>query len=308
MSRRSGASRGRKRSKLDAGSQRNEGAGRSKLPGGLYLVATPIGNTADITLRALDVIARADTLACEDSRVTGKLLARHGIKARLTPYHDHNAATARPRLLAKLAAGESVALVSDAGTPLISDPGYKLVRAALDKGIAVTTVPGASAVLSALTLSGLPSDRFFFGGFLPAKRAGRRKAIAELAAIPATLVFFESMPRLAACLADLAALLGNREAAVARELTKMFEEVRRGALADLAAGYAEQGPPKGEAVIVIGPPAREKADAEGLETKLTRALAEMSVRDAASLVAAETGLPRRQVYVRALALARRSGN
>lgn len=308
MSRRSGASRGRKRSELRAESQGKEGEPRSKLPGGLYLVATPIGNAADITLRALETIARADVVACEDSRVTAKLLARHGIRAKLTPYHDHNAEAARPRLLAKLAAGGSVALVSDAGTPLISDPGYKLVRAALAQGLPVTAVPGASAVLSGLILSGLPTDRFFFAGFLPPRQTARRKAIAALAQVPATLVFFESMPRLAATLADLAAVLGGREAAVARELTKMFEEVRRGALAELAAGYAKSGPPKGEAVIVVGPPAAAEADAAGLDEKLARALAAMSVRDAAAAVARETGLPRREVYARALALARQAGN
>lgn len=261
---------------------------------------------ADITLRALDVLARADVVACEDSRVTGKLLARHGIRARLTPYHEHNAAKARGPLLARLARGESVALVSDAGTPLISDPGYKLSRAAIAQGTLVTTVPGPSAALSGLLLSGLPADRFFFGGFLPPRRAARRKALEALGGIPASLVFFESMPRLAGSLADMAEVLGPREAAVAREMTKMFEEVTRGPLGELARGYAAKAPPKGEAVIVVGPPAERAADEAELDEKLTRALADSSVRDAAGRVARETGLPRRRVYERALTLARRA--
>lgn len=306
MSRRSGASQGHKRSKMNAGSERNDGEPRSKLAGGLYLVATPIGNAADISLRALDVIARADVVACEDSRVTRKLLARHGIRAKLTPYHEHNAAHARPRLLARLAEGGSVALVSDAGTPLISDPGYKLVRAALAQGSPVTAVPGASAALAGLLLSGLPTDRFFFGGFLPPRQAARRKALEGLAFVPATLVFFEAAPRLAETLADMAEVLGARPAAVARELTKLFEEVRRGSLAELAAEYARQGPPKGETVVIVGPPLDRETRGEDLEAMLARALESMSVRDAAAHVAKETGLPRREVYARALKLARRA--
>ena len=306
MSRRSGASRGRKRSELNAEPQRNDGEPRSKLPGGLYLVATPIGNAADITLRALDVIARADVVACEDSRVTAKLLARHGIRARLKPYHDHNAEKARPALLAKLAEGQSVALVSDAGTPLISDPGYKLLRAALAQGSPVTAVPGPSAALTGLLLSGLPTDRFFFAGFLPPRQSARRKALKELAGIPATLVFFEAVSRLPAALADMAEVLGEREAAVARELTKMFEEVRRGPLAGLAADYARTGPPKGEAVVVVGAPPDRVTGTGDLDARLTRALEDMSVRDAAARIAQETGLPRREVYARALRLARRA--
>src|SRR5438270_817351 len=191
------------------------------LAGGLYLVATPIGNLRDVTLRALEVLAAADLIACEDTRVTRKLLDHYGITAPLTPYHDHNAATARPKLLARLAAGAAVALVSDAGTPLVSDPGFKLVRAACEAGHAVTALPGPSAVLAALAVAGLPTDRFLFEGFLPPKQAQRRSRIAELARIPATLVLFESGPRIAAALADLADGLGAREAAVCRELTKL---------------------------------------------------------------------------------------
>ena len=203
-------------------------------PAGLHLVATPIGNLRDITLRALEVLAAADVIACEDTRVTRKLLDHYGIATPLTPYHDHNAAEARPKLLARLAAGAAVALVSDAGTPLVSDPGFKLVRAAREAGHAVTALPGASAVLAALAVAALPTDRFFFEGFLPPKEGQRRARIADLARIPATLVLFETGPRLAASLADLAAGLGPREAAICRELTKLHEEVRRGDLAALA--------------------------------------------------------------------------
>lgn len=291
---------------MNAGPQRNDGEPRSKLPGGLYLVATPIGNAADITLRALEVIAGADVVACEDSRVTAKLLARHAVRAKLTPYHEHNAEKARPALLAKMAQGRSVALVSDAGTPLISDPGYKLLRAAVAQGIPVTAVPGPSAALTGLLLSGLPTDRFFFAGFLPSRQTARRKALGALAQIPATLVFFEATSRLPAALADMAEVLGERGAAVARELTKMFEEVRRGPLGELAADYGQKGPPKGEAVVVVGPPPERPVSAEDLDAKLARALADMSVRDAAAEIARETGLPRRDVYTRALMLARRA--
>ena len=191
----------------------------AKAAGGLYLVATPIGNLGDISLRALELLAGADVIACEDTRVTGKLTGRYGIKTPLTPYHEHNAVEARPKILARLAAGQAIALVSDAGTPLISDPGYKLVREATEAGYPVTALPGASAVLGALNVAGLPTDRFFFEGFLPPKTAGRQKRIADLIAIPATLVFFESGPRLAAALADLAAGLGPRVAAICREAT-----------------------------------------------------------------------------------------
>src|SRR5580693_4047958 len=213
---------------------------------GLYLVATPIGNLRDVSLRALEILAAADLIACEDTRVTRKLTGHYGIATPLTPYHDHNAATALPKLIARLADGASIALVSDAGTPLVSDPGYRLVRAAQAAGHPVTAAPGASAVLAALTLAGLPTDRFFFEGFLPAKETARRARIAALARIPATLVLFETGPRLAAALADLAAGLGEREAAICRELTKLHEEVRRGTLAELASAYRELPEPRGE--------------------------------------------------------------
>jgi 16S rRNA (cytidine1402-2'-O)-methyltransferase len=271
---------------------------------GLYLVATPIGNLEDITLRALRVLRSVDRIACEDTRQTGKLLDRYGIATPLTPYHDHNAATARPKILARLAAGEAVALVSDAGTPLISDPGFKLVREAREAGHAVTTAPGSSAVMAALSVAGLPTDRFYFEGFLPPKEAARRTRIAELDRIPATLVLFETGPRLAASLADLAARLGAREAAVCRELTKLYEEVRRGDLSVLARDYAAAAEPKGEIVIVIAPPAAAQPSADDLDAMLRAALGRVSVKDAVAEVAAASGLSRRTVYQRALDLAK----
>lgn len=274
----------------------------SKLAPGLYLVATPIGNLADVTLRALAVLRGADAILCEDTRVTAKLLARYGIATTARPYHDHNAERVRPAILARLKAGAVLALVSDAGTPLVSDPGYKLVRAALADGIAVTAVPGPSAALAALLSSGLPPDRFLFAGFLPAKTAARRRALDELKAVAATLVFFESAPRLAECLADMVEILGSRPAAVARELTKLHEEVRRGDLAALAAHYRAAGPPKGELVLVIGPPAQTAASEAELDRALGTALARKSLRAAVAEVAAATGARRRHVYARALAL------
>ena len=272
------------------------------LPGGLYLVATPIGNLGDISLRALETLAAADVIACEDSRVTRKLIEHYGIATQLTPYHEHNAAEARPRLLARLADGQSVALVSDAGTPLISDPGYKLVRAACAAGHAVTAVPGASAVLTALSAAGLPTDRFFFEGFLPPSQAARQRRIAALASIPASLVLFESGPRLPAALADLASTLGSRDAAICRELTKLHEEIRRGPLDELARHYAAGGETRGEIVIVVAPPRGGGKNADDIDELLRRALARVSVKDAVSEVAFATGRPRREVYQRALAL------
>jgi 16S rRNA (cytidine1402-2'-O)-methyltransferase len=279
-----------------------------KADGGLYLVATPIGNLGDISLRALELLAAADVIACEDTRVTRKLTERYGIATPLTPYHEHNAAEARPKILARLSDGQTVALVSDAGTPLISDPGYKLVRAALEAGHAVTALPGASAVLGALSVAGLPTNRFFFEGFLPVKKAGRQKRIAEIAAIPATLVLFESGPRLASALADLAAGLGPRAAAICRELTKLHEEIRRGDLTTLAQDYAAGHETRGEIVIVVAPPADDKANADDLDDLLRRALARVSVKDAVGEVALATGRPRREVYQRALELEKGNGD
>ena len=286
-----------------AAPDRSQAPGASKPAPGLYIVATPIGNADDISLRALAVLRAADLVAAEDTRVTAKLFARHGIAARLTAYHDHNAERVRPAILAKLAAGAVVALVSDAGTPLISDPGYKLVQAAVAAGSAVTALPGPSAVLTALVLSGLPPDRFLFAGFLDARTERRRRALAELAPVPASLVFFESAQRLAASLADMRDQLGARDAAVGRELTKRFEEMRRGTLSDLAAHYQAAGPPKGEVVVVVGPP-RDDVEPVSVDALLRDALAHQSLRDAADAVAKASGRPRREVYARALALAR----
>jgi len=272
------------------------------LPAGLYVVATPIGNLGDITLRALETLAAADLVACEDTRVTRKLCERYGLTAPLTPYHDHNAAAARPGILRRLTGGQAVALVSDAGTPLVSDPGYKLVRAAQAQGCPVVAIPGASAVLAALTVAGLPTDRFFFGGFLPSKPSARDERIAEFAALPATIVLFEAGSRMADTLAFLTERLGGREAVICRELTKLHEEVRRGDLAALAEHWATEGETRGEFVIVLAP-AREAAPRDDdVDDMLRRALAGASVKEAVAAVAAATGQPRRQIYQRALAL------
>jgi 16S rRNA (cytidine1402-2'-O)-methyltransferase len=276
-----------------------------RIASGLHLVATPIGNLGDITLRALETLAGADLIACEDTRVTKKLLDRFAISTPLTPYHDHNAATARPKLLEKLGAGAAIALVSDAGTPLISDPGFKLVREASASGIAVTALPGASSVLSALCVAGLPTDRFFFEGFLPSKAAARRSRITELAKIDATLVLFESGARIADALHDLAAGLGDREAAICREMTKLHEEILRGNLADLSR-KGDSLETRGEFVVVVAPPAKADAamsDAE-LDQALAAALNVRSVKDAVAEVAAISGRGKREVYARALDLAR----
>ena len=272
---------------------------------GLYLVATPIGNAADITLRALKTLRLADVIACEDTRITGKLMAIHDIATPLTPYHDHNAERKRPILIERLKDGERVALVSDAGTPLISDPGFKLVRACIDEGLPVTGVPGPSAVLAALVVSGLPTDRFLFAGFLPSRAAARRRTLAELATTPASLIVMESPRRLASALTDMAEALGARHAVVARELTKIFEEVRRGPLPDLARHYRGAGLPRGEVTVVVAPPGPSATvDGDALDRLLVAALNGASLRDAATGVAAQTGLPRRRVYARALEIAR----
>jgi 16S rRNA (cytidine1402-2'-O)-methyltransferase len=274
---------------------------------GLHIVATPIGNLGDITLRALAALAGADLIACEDTRVTRKLLDRYAIATPLTPYHDHNAAKARPALLRRLAQGAAIALVSDAGTPLVSDPGLKLVQAARDAGHGVTTLPGASALLAALSVAGLPTDQFLFVGFLPPKQAARRTRIAELAGIPASLVLFETGPRIAATLADLAAGLGPRQAALCRELTKIHEEVRRGELTTLAQEYAGSEA-RGEIVLVVGPPpATERPSVAEMDALLRQALARASLKDAVGEIADATGLPRRELYQRALALAKEAG-
>lgn len=271
---------------------------------GLYLVATPIGNLGDITIRAISVLRRAAVIACEDSRVTRTLLSAHDIATPMTAYHEHNAARARPGLIRRMLAGEAVALVSDAGTPLVSDPGYKLVAEARAAGIAITAIPGPSAALAALSLSGLPSDAFFFAGFTPPKSAARRRALAALAAVPGSLIFFESARRVGDFLADAAAVLGPRNAAICRELTKLHEEVVQGTLDDLAQRYGTGDAPRGEIVVVIAPPQEEPeiAALDRLDGALGEALAAHSLRDAVDRVAAATGLTRRKVYARALEL------
>ena len=274
---------------------------------GLYLVATPIGNLADITLRALETLAGVDLIACEDTRITHRLTERYGIAAQLTPYHEHNAAAARPKILEKLAQGASVALVSDAGTPLISDPGFKLVREACAAGHAVIAIPGASSVLTALAVAALPTDRFFFEGFLPSKQTARRARLAELARIDATLVLFESGNRVQDTLADLAEIMGTREAAICRELTKLHEEISRASIAELAAA-ADRLETRGEFVLVIGPPAagaRVMAEHE-LDDVLRSSLERDSVKDAVAHAVEVSGRPRREVYARALELAKES--
>jgi 16S rRNA (cytidine1402-2'-O)-methyltransferase len=270
---------------------------------GLHVVATPIGNLRDITLRALATLAAADAVIAEDTRVTRNLLAHYGVSTPLVAYHEHNAAVVRPHLMARLAGGAALALVSDAGTPLVSDPGFRLVLEALEAGVAVTSVPGPSAVLAALVVAGLPTDRFYFEGFLPPKSAARRARINELAAIPSTLVFFESPRRLAEMLADLAVELGPRQGVVARELTKLYETTRRGPLDQLAAEFAGEAPPKGEIVVLVGPPLEAApVDDNEIDKRLDAALETLSVKDAAAAVSAETGAPRRRVYARALTL------
>jgi 16S rRNA (cytidine1402-2'-O)-methyltransferase len=273
---------------------------------GLYLVATPIGNLTDISLRALAVLARADLIAAEDTRHSKKLLSHFGIGGALSPYHEHNAERERPRLLARLRAGQSVALISDAGTPLVSDPGYKLVREALDAGLAVTSIPGPSASLAALTSSGLPTDTFLFAGFLPVKSGPRRARLQELKDVPATLIFFETGSRLAKSLADMADLLGAREAAIAKELTKLHESVTRASLDELASALSGDAL-KGEFVIVAGPPgaaATEASDADIAE-QLERALKVESFRDAVRSVAEVLQVSRARVYELGLKLARK---
>ncbi len=284
-------------------SDRDKTQGPRQNAGTLHIVATPIGNADDISIRALRTLETADLVACEDTRVTSKLFSLHGIRTSLSPYHEHNAEKARPEIIRRLEDGENVALVSDAGTPMISDPGYKLVRDCIDRGIPVTTLPGASSVLAALVLSGLPTDKFFFAGFPPQKKGARRSFLEEAAAVPATLIFMESPRRLAASMADMAEILGDRDVSVSREITKLYEETRRGRLKELAAAYAGEEPPKGEAVIVIGPPEKGPGLSDDeIDSYLTEALAEKSLRDAVREVSEISGLPRKKIYDRALAL------
>lgn len=279
----------------------------SPLGRGLYLLSTPIGAANDITLRGLEALRSADALACEDTRVLRRLMEIHGVPLRGRPliaYHDHNAEAARPGLLARAAQG-SVVYASDAGTPLIADPGFKLVAEARETGVPVFALPGPSALLAALTVSGLPTDRFCFGGFPPPKQSARRRWLEGWTGAPGVLAFYESPRRLPESLSDMAAVLGDRDAVVARELTKKFEEVRRDRLSALSAGYREAGPPKGEVVVLLAPAeAPAPASAEDLDAALKAALGEMSVKDAARAVAAQLSMPRKMVYDRAVTLSR----
>jgi 16S rRNA (cytidine1402-2'-O)-methyltransferase len=283
----------------------------SNLPAGLYIIATPIGNIEDITLRALDILGKVDLIACEDTRVSGKLTSYYDIPVQKIPYHDHNADEMRPRLIALLNEGKRIALISDAGMPLISDPGYKLVAQCAAENILMTCIPGPTASLSALVLSGLPTDKFMFAGFLPPKSAARRTALAEIKTIPATLIFYETGPRLQDSLEDMQAVLGDRPAAVARELTKKFEEVQRGLFSTLIKHYETAGEPRGEIVVVVGAPVAGQAE-DWTEQAIDKLLLEMmdkqamSVKDAAAFVAAKSGIKKRDVYQRALMLRQNS--
>lgn len=275
---------------------------RGALAAGLYILATPIGNARDISLRALEVLKGCDVIAAEDTRVTSKLLSIHGISRPLIPYNDHNGGEMRPKILARLEQGQAVALVSDAGTPLVSDPGYKLVREVIAAGANIVAIPGPSAVLAGLTLSGLPSDRFLFAGFLSSRAGMRKTALEELKTVRATLVFFESAQRLAESLSAMADVLGDRACAITRELTKLHEEVRRGSLRELAAHYEKSGAPKGEVTLLVGPPLEAVADDAKVDAALRAALDFMPVKAAADMIAALTDGSRKQLYARALEL------
>lgn len=309
MKRRSGSlarqSSGRADSDQDipaAGDWQSTGRKRpGELPPGLYVTSTPIGHARDVSLRALDVLSGCDAILAEDTRVTARLLAIYGIEKPLWPYNDHNGARERPRVLARLNGGARLALVSDAGTPLVSDPGFKLVRDALAAGITVEAIPGASAMLAALTLSGLPSDRFLFAGFMAARSGERRNQLEALRGVQATLIFFEAPQRLAESLADMADILGERPALVARELTKLHQELRRGSLSELADAFKGRQA-KGEITLVVGPPGAEEPDWTRADRLLRQALAFMPVRAAVDLVAEALSLPRQETYARALVL------
>lgn len=278
---------------------------KSQLRPGLTLLATPIGNARDVTLRTLDALRDADVLACEDTRMARRLMDMHGIALGSRPliaYHEHNAAQATPRLLEFIAEGARVVYLSDAGTPIVADPGYRLAKAVIEAGGGLSATPGPCAAIMALTLSGLPSDRFTFGGFSPSRSGQRQTFFREFIGAPGTLIFYESPRRLAASLGDMKTVFGARDAAVARELSKTFEEVRRGSLSELSDHYAEAGAPKGEVVVLIGPAELAPPTEEALDEALHKALADMSLKDAARSVSEALGLPRKQVYERALAL------
>ncbi len=274
----------------------------SAIKPGFYLVATPIGNLRDITFRALDILSSVDLIICEDTRVTGKLMGAYGFKKKMQVYNDHSTDQQREKLIEAVSDGQSVAVLSDAGTPLVSDPGYKLVRAAIEKKLYVTSIPGPNAALPALQLSGLPTDQFSFLGFLPPKTIARQSALQKWENVPGTLILYETGPRLLDSLQDIRKVLGNREAAVMRELTKMYEEAKRGKLSDLIVHYTEKGQPKGEIVITVGQPVAEIVSGESIEKQLKQALQKMSVRDAAEMVAQATGKPKKTIYTLALKL------
>ena len=269
---------------------------------GLFLTATPIGNMGDITLRALQILSDVDIIACEDTRITRRLLERYNIKKKILSYHDYNAEKVRPRLLKLLSAGVSVALVSDSGTPLISDPGFKLVLETVDVGIPVTSIPGPTALISALILSALPNYSFYFGGFLPIKSGARKKALSDIRWLDSTLIFYESAKRLKNTLLDMLEILGPRQASICRELTKLHEEVIRTPLDVLASRYASGLPPKGEIIIVLSPPIVQPIDESTLDAKIRAELAGQSLRDAVAKVSSETGVSRKDVYKRALSI------
>ena len=272
------------------------------LKSGLYLVAAPIGNLRDITFRALDILSSADLIICEDTRVTGKLLNAYGFKKKLQVYNDHSTDAQREKIISMIKEGQSVAVLSDAGTPLVSDPGYKLVQYTLAADLYVTAIPGPNAALPALQLSGLPSDNFSFLGFLPPKSVARQKELHKWDTTPGTLIVYETGPRLVDSLTDMKKVLGNRQAAVMRELTKMYEEARRGSLSDLIAHYRDNGTPKGEIVVTLGTAVAEVISTESIESQLKKALETMSVRDAAEVVAQATGKPKKTIYTLALKL------
>lgn len=282
----------------------------TSLQPGLYLISTPIGNLDDISIRALTVLSKVGRIACEDTRHTRILLQRHNIKTRLLPYHEHNAESMRPAIMARLTHGETIALVSDAGTPLISDPGFKLVRKTIAAGIHVSAVPGPCAAIMALTLSGLPSDRFMFFGFLPPKRLARQKKIATLVGLDTTIVFFETARRLPDCLQDILQILGNRDVAIARELTKIHEEMIRGSLQEIAKNYINENTLKGEHAIVLGPPPKlsETLSEEYIDLRISQLIQNKSVRDTVATLSQETGLSKRFLYARALVVNKTQNN
>ena len=284
-------------------SEGNHRTAASKPGPGLFIVPTPIGNLRDITLRALDVLGGVNLIACEDTRITSRLLNAYEIKTPMAAYHEHNAQQIKPRLLKQIKNGKSIALVSDAGTPLVSDPGFKLVRSVIDSGFPLTVLPGPSAPITGIVAAGLPTDRFLFAGFPPPRQKARQTFFQEFIACPTSLIFFESAKRLARSLRDMETVFGDREAAIARELTKKFEEIQRGTLATLVEFYGARPTPKGEIVVIIDPPSQKVPPSrELIDAEITSALAELGVKSAAEYVSGALGLPRREIYQRALKL------